>query len=254
VPLSVPRAASSTKLAPHMAPSTLPMPHMAPSTPPTPCTAPSVARFADPALVYHRRGRTTPSSPTDPGPSMSVARFAEPAIVYHRHESATPAAPDVLVAHSEPHVYHPITIHRDPRHVHPMVTWRAADVLCPVDRLILAADTTAIPLDASPVPTSVHTTLTDPHWRRAMEDEYATMLANHTWDLVLYPPGTSVVTGKWLFRHKLTSNGPSTSTRPIGSFEASPSAGKWTTTRPSALSSSSPPFMPSSLSPSPGTG
>jgi hypothetical protein len=40
-----------------------------------------------------------------------------------------------------------------------------------------------------------------------MEEEYATLLANYTWDLVPCPPGINVVTSKWLIRHKLTSDG-----------------------------------------------
>jgi hypothetical protein len=119
---------------------------------------------------------------------MSVARFADPAVVYHRREPAIPAALDVPVVRSESPVYHPVAIHHDPGHVHPMVTRRAAGVLCPVDRLILAATTSSTPPDASPVPSSVRTALADPHWRRAMEEEYAALLANHTWDLVPRPP------------------------------------------------------------------
>jgi hypothetical protein len=128
-----------------------------------PCAAPATSapstsgtRFADPALVYHRRGSAPPSAPTNPGPSTSAARFADPAIVYHRHRPATPATPKTSV-------YHPFAIHRDPRHIHPMVTLRAAGVLRPVDRLILAADTTTTPPDTSSVPSSVRTALVDQH-------------------------------------------------------------------------------------------
>ena len=46
----------------------------------------------------------------------------------------------------------------------------------------------------SPVPSSVRDALSDPHWRRAME-EYAALLANQTWDLVPRPSGCNVVTG-----------------------------------------------------------
>jgi hypothetical protein len=75
-----------------------------------------------------------------------------------------------------------------------MVTRRAAGVLRPVERLILVADATATPPYASLVPSSVRTALADPHWRCAMQEEYAVLVANHTWDLVSCPPGTNVVT------------------------------------------------------------
>ena len=59
----------------------------------------------------------------------------------------------------------------------------------------------------SPVPSSVRDALADPHWRRAMEKEYATLLANQTWDLVPRPSGCNVVTGKWIWTHKRRANG-----------------------------------------------
>jgi hypothetical protein len=40
-----------------------------------------------------------------------------------------------------------------------------------------------------------------------MEEEYTALLTIHTWDLVSRLPGTNVVTGKWLFCHKLSSDG-----------------------------------------------
>jgi hypothetical protein len=233
----------------------MPAPRAAPPTSPAPCVpSTTMARFTDSALVYHHRHHDTTSASADPGPSTSVVRFADPAVVYHRRVSATPVAPDVPTDCFEPSVYHPVAIHRDPGHVHPMVTRRAADVLRPMDRLILAADTTTTPPDASLVPSSVHTALADPHWRHAMEEEYAALLANHTWHLVPCPPGTNVVTGKWLFHHKLTSDGSLDRYKARWVLRGFTQCPEWTTMRPLAPSSSSPLFAPSSPSPSPRTG
>jgi hypothetical protein len=74
-----------------------------------------------------------------------------------------------------------------------MVTRCAAEVTKLVDRLQFS--TAAAPPTLSPVPTTVRSTLADPHWRRAME-EYEALLSNSTWDLVPQPPGANVVTGK----------------------------------------------------------
>jgi hypothetical protein len=58
----------------------------------------------------------------------------------------------------------------------------------------------------SPVPSSVRIALVDPNWCRAMEEEFAALIANNTWDLVPRPVGSNVVTGKWIFKHKFNSD------------------------------------------------
>jgi hypothetical protein len=63
-------------------------------------------------------------------------------------------------------VYHPPLLHRDPRHVYPMVTRHAAGTLPP---RVLAA--TPRDSQVSPVPSSVCTALLDTHWHRAIEEE-----------------------------------------------------------------------------------
>jgi hypothetical protein len=83
-----------------------------------------------------------------------------------------------------------------------MVTQHAAGTLPP-----LALEASTGDALVSPVPSSVRDALLDPHWRRAMEEEYAALLANQTWELVPRPPGANVVTGKWIWTHKRQADG-----------------------------------------------
>jgi hypothetical protein len=59
----------------------------------------------------------------------------------------------------------------------------------------------------SPVPSSIHAAHVDPNWHHAMEEEFAALIANNTWDLVPHPVGSNVITGKWIFKHKFNFDG-----------------------------------------------
>jgi histone deacetylase 1/2 len=59
----------------------------------------------------------------------------------------------------------------------------------------------------SPIPTSYRTTLKDNRWHDAMRDEFDALIWNDTWSLVPCLAGVNVVSGKWIFCHKLNSDG-----------------------------------------------
>ena len=126
-----PRAASASPSSPHPAPASPAGFGPTPASPALPRAAPS-SRFTNPIQTYQRRDRGGP-----------------------------PIRP-----RAEPLPYHPVIIHRDPRHIHPMVTRRAAGVLRAPDRLILSASSSPT---LPPVPTTVRGALADPQWRRAIE-------------------------------------------------------------------------------------
>jgi len=71
----------------------------------------------------------------------------------------------------------------------------------PVQRLNLQATS------LSPIPKTYRGALADPNWRAAMIEEFTALQQNHTWDLVPRPTGATVVTGKWVYRHKFASDG-----------------------------------------------
>ncbi|GKE11872.1 ribonuclease H-like domain-containing protein, partial [Tanacetum coccineum] len=59
----------------------------------------------------------------------------------------------------------------------------------------------------SPLPKSYTHAFNDPHWYRAMLDEYNALIKNKTWILVPRPNNVNIVRCLWLFRHKHNADG-----------------------------------------------
>jgi hypothetical protein len=73
----------------------------------------------------------------------------------------------------------------------------------------LTLSTTSAPI-LLPVPSSVRTSICathlDPNWHCTMEEEFAALITNNTWDLVPHPIGSNVITSRWIFKHNFNSD------------------------------------------------
>jgi hypothetical protein len=98
------------------------------------------------------------------------------------------------------------------------------------DRLVLTAATSSP--TPSPIPSSAHVVLADPHWRAAIEDEYGALISNGSWFPDLRALTLSPASGSSRTSFVLT--GPLITTKPVGSFGISLRALESTTMRPSA--------------------
>ncbi|KAK1682963.1 hypothetical protein QYE76_043811 [Lolium multiflorum] len=85
-----------------------------------------------------------------------------------------------------------------PRHCRPPLTGTTAEA---------ATTYNMNPSCHIPLPKSYRGALKDPHWHAAMVDEFTALQNNRIWDLVPRPPGANIVSGKWIFRHKLKPDG-----------------------------------------------
>ena len=47
----------------------------------------------------------------------------------------------------------------------------------------------------------------NPYWDATMDEEYHSLMANDTWDLVSLPKGRQIYIGKWVYRTKYASDG-----------------------------------------------
>jgi hypothetical protein len=84
-----------------------------------------------------------------------------------------------------------------------MLTRSKAGVFKPNPKYAMVTSTPPL----SPLPKSAREALKDPNWRAAMQAEFDALMANRTWSLVDRPPHARVITGKWVFRIKLNTDG-----------------------------------------------
>jgi hypothetical protein len=177
-------------------------PELAPWSPDVRAAAPvhptqAAASSASPASTHVQHGAAAPVPSVQAAASSTISTAPlSPA------SSAAPAARAQAAASGTgrttatwPIAVAPVT------NAHSMRTRGKAGIAQPVDRLNLHA----VPM--SPIPRSVRDALSDPNWRSAMQAEYDALIANDTWSLVPRPPGVNVVTGKWIYRHKLLADG-----------------------------------------------
>ncbi|GKD23884.1 ribonuclease H-like domain-containing protein [Tanacetum coccineum] len=82
-----------------------------------------------------------------------------------------------------------------------MVTRYRVGTNRPTQRYTLSVST------ISPIPKSYNHAFQDPHWYRAMLDEYNALIKNNTWILVPRPSDANIVRSLWLFRHKYNADG-----------------------------------------------
>jgi histone deacetylase 1/2 len=128
-------------------------------------------------------GPLPPSPPGPPSGPSSPGTWTPPA-------SPTPpttAFPSPASSSSSP----PVVIHRppSPSNTHAMQTRAKRGLFQPTDRLNLSATHTS----PSPIPKTYRGALQDPHWRRAMQDEFDALVHNRTWTLVPRPPRANIV-------------------------------------------------------------
>jgi hypothetical protein len=84
-----------------------------------------------------------------------------------------------------------------------MVTRARAGISKPNPRYANVAVAPAISL----IPTTTRAALRDPNWSATMQEEFNALIDNNIWDLVPRLSGANVITGKWVFRHKLHGDG-----------------------------------------------
>jgi hypothetical protein len=120
----------------------------------------------------------------------------------HPPTNATPLNHVLVMPVHKPRGVVPMT---PPLNHHSMVIRAKAGFRMPPDSLVFT--TTTPPTTPSLVLSLICSTLAGPHWNTTVEEEYAALMRNCTWELVPRPHGSNIMIDKWIFTHKFLSDG-----------------------------------------------
>ncbi|XP_071674368.1 uncharacterized protein [Lolium perenne] len=181
--------------------------HLGSSAPPTSYLPGLPVSGSSPAP---QRGDTTPS-PTPHQPHAATPPTSTPPAPASRRAPNLPSpspGPPPSRAPSLPPPEPPLppksVAVEPPQNQHNMVTRGKTGYFMPKQTFSLHTSTHS---DISPLPSTYRSALKDPNWHAAMLDEFNALMRNDTWSLVVRPAGVNVVTGKWIFRHKMNPDG-----------------------------------------------
>jgi histone deacetylase 1/2 len=170
-----------------------------PDTASAPTPASPMAGHGDSAGAATGADSTAGSSPVaGHGASTGTASAAATPAPSTDASTASPSSPSPSTSAPSPAALGP--------RIHPMHTRASRGIVQPNPKFkdfVMEVSTSAL----SPLPSSVRVALRDPNWVAAMQDEFDALKANSTWTLVPRPPRANIITGKWVFRHKLKSDG-----------------------------------------------
>lgn len=88
-----------------------------------------------------------------------------------------------------------------------MLMHAKAGVHHPNPKYALAAATSTMSASISLLPSSARVALRDDNWKDAMQADFDALMHKQTWTLVDRPPAARIIAGKWVFEHKLRSDG-----------------------------------------------
>ncbi|GKA27477.1 ribonuclease H-like domain-containing protein [Tanacetum coccineum] len=136
--------------------------------------------------------QTQPANPPGPNPTPAPTASGPPT-------TPTPPSPPSHTQLTPPTTAFPGTV--PPTNTHHMVTRAKVGISKPLAQMNCHATTT------SPIPRCHLHALRDPHWHKAMVDEYNALISNGIWVLVPRPTNVNIVRSMWLFRHKYNADG-----------------------------------------------